>query len=368
MSQGLLSHLRALHCKRERFGRLGEMSLLFALTVTTSLALLAGCAAPRLSAVESQSFVPQREIQINQWLDQAARDFSRGRFVDAEGNLRRALYHAPGTKQIMLNLGRVLLRNGQLEEAARIFTSIESRWPRDLSSLAFIGESYIDVGDWAHAKDYFERVIDIDNARAQAIPILGAMQANAKVKAAEVNAVLAARVGATVAQFYFSRFEESVCGAHDLYVETATADTLVRLARFELAFGRIGAAEKQISAFLEMQPGTGDARVFLMRAIARFALGDELGAAQDIQAAQKRDETVGEYALELSLMAEIAPQPRTDDIEEEEEDDEESDIPLQVLTAQRRLYIPHMVLNRFDSHYQEKRLLAIERGQIEEDS
>lgn len=159
-----------------------------------------------------------------------------------------------------------------------------------------------------------------------------------------------------MAAFRRSDIESALCSAHEIFARMPNPDNLVRLARLEIAFGRFVQAEKRISSFLLSSPGSNDARIFLVRALSYLGQGIEEKAIEDLVAAQKREESIGDYSLELMLLGEAYIPPPPLDEGQDPMEEEESQV-VQELSVAQRLFIPVAVLDLMDRKAAEKKLL-----------
>lgn len=311
--------------------------------------LISSCALPRPVAVERQDFVSKREVLLASLVKQAQTDYVRGRYLDAEGSLRKALYIAPDTTQIALNLGSALIKNGQIPEAQKIFDKILLRKPKDIALKTYVGEAFFESAEYQKAEYLFDRSLELIEL------------AKFEQRVLEPALIEAAQRSKTVAAFYRSDIEAAICLAHETFITTQNPDNLVKLLRLEMAFGRFSQVEARVNGFLIANPATNDARIFLLRSLSRFGLGNIEKGKEDLVAAQKREESIGDFVLELLLLGEsyIAPEIPQD---EDEIAEQEELISLQELTASQRLFLPFSSLNMLDNKLAEKRIRYEELG------
>ncbi len=315
------------------------------------VALLSGCALPRPATVETQDFVSRKEIVLARILRDAQKDYGQGRMFDAELELRQALLLAPDTTQIQLNLGRVLARNGQIEEAQKAFDAVLKRRPKDVPTLNFAGESFFEGGKFDIAEQYFERAhqISLEFEKAQ-IPD----------KSVIIDPDNVDRTLRNLSTLYFrdGNLIDALCIMNEAYAKRTTFDNLARLVRVEMALGDYANAEMRLTTFLVANPGFSDGRFYMLRALARLGTDQREKAIEDIKAAQKRDDTIAEYAMELRVFGEILIVP--EEVEGEEVEESEDDgAGLEEFKPSQRLYLPLTVLRLFDE-YQEQLLLKSE--------
>lgn len=305
--------------------------------------ILSGCALPQPTNVERQDFLSKKEVVLARILRDAQADYNKGRLLDSELSLRQALLLAPDTTQIVLNLGRVLARNGQLEEAEEFFLSVLKRKEHDGAILNLAGEAFFESGDYTRAKKYFER------AKMVVDESLGA-ESNALTPDAD----LIDRTLRNVSTVYFREGDliGALCLMDQAYARRASFDNVARLARIELALGDYWNAENRLTSFLTTNVGFSDGRLYLLRAIARLASDQKDKAIEDINAAAKRDDTIAEYGLEYRILSEILIVPE-DGEDSSEGDTEESSI--EEFSSSQRLYLPAPVLRRIDQYEQERR-------------
>jgi hypothetical protein len=128
-----------------------------------------------------------------------------------------------------------------------------------------------------------------------------------------------------------------------------------------MAFGRFSQVQARVNSFLVSNPGTNDARIFLLRSLSYFGLNDIEKGKEDLIAAQKREESIGDYTLELLLLGEsyIPPEPPEDG---EELPEEEEVVSLQELAVAQRLFLPSSVLKVLDDTLADKRIRYEELG------
>lgn len=313
------------------------------LTLITSLAAIAGCALPQPTQIERQDFIPKREVLLADIVRTAQEDYARGRMFDAELGLRKALVLAPDVTLIVMNLGKTLAKNGQAEEADRIFSRLLDRKGRDVELLNFIGESFFEGDRLETALEYFEKARRIIDEQAEAGAPLGSGIIERTVR----------NIG--TASFRLGDLPRALCSVHEAYDITQSPDNLIRLVRLESARGASANVDGLISNFFMFNPGNSDPRLFLLRAIARVALGRNEQAVEDLNAALKREAQIQEYAVELRLMAAafIPPAVDEDGVLIEEEDEEEETLPEKLKDTQR-LYIPGQVLEALDQWREKK--------------
>ncbi len=314
-----------------------------------STVIITSCALPRPASVERQDFVSKRDVLVAKLVNQAQTDYMRGRYLDTEGSLRKALALVPDTTQVALNLARVLAKNGQIAESEKIFNKILLRKPKDIALINFIGETLFEAGEYEKAEYFFKQSLTQIEA--------------AKVEQKELDIVLvqAAQRNQAVAAFRRSNQELALCLADEIFVKTPNPDSLVALLRLELAFGRFSQVENRVNAYLVSNPGAADARIYLMRALSRFGQGAIDKGKEDLAAAQNRDASIGDYSLELLLLTEayIHPEAIKDG---EEQPQEEELISLQELTPAKRLFLPALTLKALDDKLAEKRIRYQELG------
>lgn len=303
-------------------------------------AFLSACALPQPTNIERQDFIPQREVLLASIVKKAQEDYARGRLLDTELGLRQALLMAPGTTQIILNLGRTLARNGQVDEAQQLFATVLERKKDDLPLINFVGESFFEGGHYEKALTYFIQARDIIEEK-QKIPVF-VEPSFVDITFRNLSTVLF-RSGETI---------EALCAMHRAFDIAQTPDNVIRLVRLESARGAYANGEALISNFITLNPSTGDGRLFLLRAMMRLALGQRDLAIEDMNAASKRDDTIAEYALELRLLTEILIESTVS--EEESSDDEDEDAPAEYLTGAKRLYVPLTVLELLDNFAHQK--------------
>lgn len=310
--------------------------------LATAIVLMCACALPQPTNIERQDFIPQREVLLASIAKKAQEDYARGRLLDAELGLRQALLMAPGTTQIILNLARTLARNGQPDEAQKLFSSVLEKKKEDLALLNFAGESFFEGTHYELALKYFSRSREIIEEK-QALPEF-------------VDPSLVEMTFRNLSTTLFREGEtiEALCAMHRAFDISQSPDNVIRLARLESARGAYANSEALISSFLTLNPGTGDGRLFLLRAIMRLALGQKELAVEDMNAASKRDDTIAELALELRLLTEILIIPEES---EDDSDSDEDDAPAEYLTGGKRLYVPSTVLELLDqfAHQKEER-------------
>jgi tetratricopeptide (TPR) repeat protein len=310
--------------------------------------LFVGCALPKQAPIETQDFISKRELLVARLVKQSHEDFLRGRMPDAELGLRKALLLAPDVTQISLNLGRTLARNGQIEEATQVLEGVLKRKPRDLKLINFIGESFYEAGETKIALNYFKRaLVTIEQLKAEKIVVEPALIYLTNRNLSTVN-------------FKNGDLADSLCFMTQALEAQPGLDNMLRVVRVETALGAYQNAETRLSLFQQLTPGLNDARLFILRAIVRLALNQKDKAIEDINAALKREETIGEYVIEMRLLAdaliEEVPVEGEESIEEPEVDEEAVE---QTLSDLQRLYLPLSVLEILDRKQEEKEM-AIE--------
>lgn len=330
-------------------GKFGAPLFLRSVSVVL-LSFFGGCALPQPTQIERQDFVPKRDVLLANIVRTAQEDYSRGRLFDAELGLRKAMVLAPDVTQIALNLGRTLARNGQPEEAQRVFARVLQRKSSDAEILNFIGESFFEGGELEMALDYFERAQSvIDDAAVKLIPLVpGVAERTLK------------NLSTTV--FRQGDIHRARCALAAAYELSPSPENMIRLARIETAVGSWRNAETLITTFFTLNVGNTDPRLYLLRAIARTASLNNEQAIEDLNAALKREELIQEYALELRLMAAAIIPPVVDEEGNEREISESSEseeVEPESLSDAQRLYIPESVLLILDQ-YREKKLAELE--------
>lgn len=311
---------------------------------------LGGCALPRPVAVERQDFVSKKDVLVASLVRQAQSDYLRGRYQDTEGGLRKALHLAPDTTQVSLNLARVLSKNGQLPEAMKIFERILLRKPKDFVLTTFVGESLYEAGEYEKAEQFFDRSLEL------------IALAQKEMRPVETKDIEAAERSKVVTAFRRSDIEGAICLAHETFVRGPNPENVIKLARLELAFGRYSQAEQRITSFLLSNPGTNDARIYLIRALAHLGQGLEDKGKEDLRAAQNREESIGDYSFELLVLSEAFLPPPPLEEGEEHTVEEEDTLSLQELSAAQRLFFPLAVLKVLDENLLKKKLRYDELG------
>jgi Tfp pilus assembly protein PilF len=93
-------------------------------------------------------------------------------FDESEREYRRALSEAPGSREVLLGLGRVLMWRGSYPEARRTFGQILAREPKDIDALEGAATVAYWTGDFRTAFRLFSSVVTLDAQRSYARDVL----------------------------------------------------------------------------------------------------------------------------------------------------------------------------------------------------
>ena len=84
-----------------------------------------------------------------------------GEHAKAAGYFRKALELEPGSPAFSVDLAQALLASGQAEEGIEILKANLKLHPKAVATLAMLGHGYLQIRDYATAKQYFLQVIEM---------------------------------------------------------------------------------------------------------------------------------------------------------------------------------------------------------------
>lgn len=216
---------------------------------------LCSCALPAAKR-EQQDFIPDQEISIIEYVNNGLSYFQKGRFSEAEARFRKALYLAPGTANILLNLALTLEQLGQYEEADEILKGLIGQYPQVYKYQFARAHLYLSMEDYPQAIQTYERIYQ--NSLDDEFPAF---------------ATSAARSLATL-HFELGNEEQARCYSTLAQISTANLEQRVRHARILLAssfYDELILAYR-VDELLQTEGGKADLLVEL--AMALFANGD----------------------------------------------------------------------------------------------
>jgi len=126
---------------------------------------LCGCVMAR--DVPEQYFVSQEELKTIALAREGLNYLSEDRYIDAENKLRQALYLAPKTKSLKLNLAAALEGNGQFDEARKIIEPLLAQKSEDDTDLAKLDLlfrlAHLDASrqHWEDAERTYSKIVEL---------------------------------------------------------------------------------------------------------------------------------------------------------------------------------------------------------------
>jgi len=172
------------------------------------LLVLSSCALPR-DPYGVQQVVPTREVKVAAFVREGMDLLERGRNMDAEMNLRRALYLSPDSQTVRRNLAVILGRQGLFEESEELLLGLLQENPASLSTVSSLAQIYFDQGDF-------------DRARARYLELLKLSEDSELPRVKDIRAETLRSLA--VLEFTVGNEDEALCFSGEAYSQAKGRD------------------------------------------------------------------------------------------------------------------------------------------------
>ncbi len=217
-----------------------------------TLALL-GCALPA-SEYEDQSFVPRTEIRAVALTREGLAFAARGRFIEAEFSLERALAIFPKEKVIRYNLAVVLMQQARYEEASEILRDLLRQEPNSASYQEAYLALLLSSGKVEEALSGYDKLFE-------------KMLADGQKKPQEVARLSLAAASALVDRGYF---DEALCYGLNAYSFAQGQVVVIQVAELLLRLGQFQRAVEIITDYKTKHGEVSEPRLQVAYALALF--------------------------------------------------------------------------------------------------
>jgi len=184
--------------------------------------ILSACALPR-DPYGVQQVVPTTEVKVAAFVREGMDLLGRGRNMDAEINLRKALYLSPDSQTVRRNLAVILGRQGLYEESEELLLGLLQENPASLSTVSSLAQIYFDQGDFDRARLRYMELLEL--SEGSELPRVNEIRAEALRSLA-------------VLEFTVGNEEEALCYSGEAYNQSRGREQeLARHARLLNAIG-----------------------------------------------------------------------------------------------------------------------------------
>ena len=330
--------------------------------VITLILFLAGCALP-YDTSNQQNFVPEKELSSISYAREGLFYLKKSRFVDAEFMFRRALIIEPEAVNLQGYLAVALEKQGQYEEALRIYSKLLTLFPdslffrkgyaHTLYSAAQYDEAALAYQDvYLLAAEKFSKAM-LDEEQEEVAKLLRELSTIARSLA--------------VLNFQVGNEELAKCFSDEALSYSATPEEKIRHTRLLIALSLYDNAAALVQGGAELpEADAADPRFLRLMALISSGQGKfEDSLKYTRKAKESVSQAVSEDEFEIRLLEQVAmlktgaqPEKEIDKEEDQEDEDQEADPLSQInpLETALSLYLPLSVLEVIEEQLQQQEL------------
>lgn len=304
------------------------------------LLLLSACAAP-LPEGQRQSFVSSKEIQVVSLTREGLAYAKRGRMLDAELKLRQALYLAPDSIALKLNLAVVLDKQGGFEEAKALYLDLLEAKPESVQYRMGLAHLYFSQNDFSAAEKIYQDVYATGVERND-------------------NSIIADAARSMAAMhFLVGAEEDAFCWSEIAFRASSGGEQLLRHARLLLGIGATSQSLELIEPLLRVD--TANPRAIVMAAQGYYDRHDNGEVRRVLERLRYRQNLEPEVEFQKELLALLVEEKQAEKQEESKEEDEDQEDKAAVLdndplSGEIAIYWPLKMLNGIEKLVEDRSL------------